>query len=145
MECCNGGRRAARHSIQFIAPSFPQLPRFHENQHSNTPPLQRPNTPPVATVHLIASLKSWIEGEAVRQLYATAKLEGVRLAGVVARRGKHAANLGCLSPELLHDVAIPRDTGGLIQPALSSNITTDGARWRATAASTWSKLPSNLE
>jgi len=31
-------------------------------------------------VRLIASAKSWIEGEAVRQLYATAKLEGMRLA-----------------------------------------------------------------
>ena len=31
-------------------------------------------------VRLIASAKSWIEGEAVRQLYAAAKLEGVRLA-----------------------------------------------------------------
>src|SRR3974390_2693069 len=32
------------------------------------------------TVRIFASSKSWIEGEAVRQLYATAKLEGVRLA-----------------------------------------------------------------
>jgi release factor H-coupled RctB family protein len=31
-------------------------------------------------VCLFASSKSWIEGEAVRQLYATAKLDGVRLA-----------------------------------------------------------------
>ena len=31
-------------------------------------------------VRLFASSKSWIEGEAVRQLYATAKLDGVRLA-----------------------------------------------------------------
>jgi release factor H-coupled RctB family protein len=31
-------------------------------------------------VRVIASAKSWIEGEAVRQLYATAKLEGVRQA-----------------------------------------------------------------
>ncbi len=31
-------------------------------------------------VRLISSPKSWIEGEAMRQLYATAKLEGVRLA-----------------------------------------------------------------
>ena len=31
-------------------------------------------------VRVIASPKSWIEGEAVRQLYATAKLEGTRLA-----------------------------------------------------------------
>jgi len=31
-------------------------------------------------VRLFASARSWIEGEAVRQLYATAKLDGVRLA-----------------------------------------------------------------
>lgn len=31
------------------------------------------------TVRLFASAQSWIEGEAVRQLYATAKLDGVRL------------------------------------------------------------------
>jgi release factor H-coupled RctB family protein len=33
-----------------------------------------------STVRLFASSKSWIEGEAVRQLYATARLDGVRLA-----------------------------------------------------------------
>ena len=32
------------------------------------------------TVRLIASAKSWIEGEAMRQLHATAKLPGMRLA-----------------------------------------------------------------
>src|SRR3569833_313661 len=31
-------------------------------------------------VRVLASAKSWIEGEAVRQLYATANLDGVRLA-----------------------------------------------------------------
>jgi release factor H-coupled RctB family protein len=41
-----------------------------------TPPFDTP----VPTVRVIASPKSWIEGEAVRQLYATADLEGVRLA-----------------------------------------------------------------
>ncbi|MEW6161260.1 MAG: RNA ligase RtcB family protein [Verrucomicrobiota bacterium] len=38
------------------------------------------NTAIESKVRLIASPKSWIEGEAVRQLYATAKLAGVRLA-----------------------------------------------------------------
>ena len=32
------------------------------------------------TVRLFAFAMSWIEGEALRQLYATSKLEGVRLA-----------------------------------------------------------------
>jgi release factor H-coupled RctB family protein len=38
------------------------------------------NTLTESKVRLIASPKSWIEGEALRQLYATAKLEGIRLA-----------------------------------------------------------------
>ena len=38
------------------------------------------NTLTETKVRLIASPKSWIEGEAVRQLYATAAFEGVRLA-----------------------------------------------------------------
>jgi release factor H-coupled RctB family protein len=32
------------------------------------------------TVRLFATAKSWIEGEALRQLYSTSKLEGMRLA-----------------------------------------------------------------
>ena len=43
-----------------------------------------PSTRPLDTaspaVRVIASPKSWIEGEAVRQLYATARLAGIRLA-----------------------------------------------------------------
>jgi release factor H-coupled RctB family protein len=46
---------------------------------TNTPLLQHP-TPPVPAVRLFASAKSWIEGEALRQLYATSKLEGMRRA-----------------------------------------------------------------
>ena len=38
------------------------------------------NTLAETKVRLIASPKSWIEGEAVRQLYATARFDGVRLA-----------------------------------------------------------------
>jgi release factor H-coupled RctB family protein len=38
------------------------------------------NTLTETLVRLFASAQSWIEGEAVRQLYATAKLDGVRLA-----------------------------------------------------------------
>jgi len=44
---------------------------------TETVPERHSNTAPV---RVIASPKSWIEGEAVRQLYATAKLEGMRLA-----------------------------------------------------------------
>jgi len=38
------------------------------------------NTLTETQVRLFASAQSWIEGEAVRQLYATAKLDGIRLA-----------------------------------------------------------------
>ena len=38
------------------------------------------NTLTQTPVRLVASAQSWIEGEAVRQLYAAAKLEGLRLA-----------------------------------------------------------------
>jgi release factor H-coupled RctB family protein len=45
----------------------------------NTPTFQNSNraAPPV---RLVASARNWIDGEAVRQLYAAANLEGVRLA-----------------------------------------------------------------
>ena len=38
------------------------------------------NTLTETNVRLFASAKSWVEGEALRQLYATSKLEGMRLA-----------------------------------------------------------------
>ncbi|MRR38753.1 RNA ligase RtcB family protein, partial [bacterium] len=38
------------------------------------------NTLTETNVRLFASAKSWIEGEALRQLYATSELEGMRLA-----------------------------------------------------------------
>src|SRR5579859_1106050 len=38
------------------------------------------NTLTVTNVRLFASAKSWIEGEALHQLYATSKLQGMRLA-----------------------------------------------------------------
>src|SRR5437870_3047839 len=45
----------------------------------NTPLLQHSTTPTPA-VRLFALAKSWIEGEALRQLYAVAKFDGMRLA-----------------------------------------------------------------
>jgi len=43
-------------------------------------PLLQPSNTAASAVRLFASARSWIQGEAVRQLYATAKLDGVRLA-----------------------------------------------------------------
>ena len=48
-------------------------------QHSTTAGLQH-STTPVPAVRLFASAKSWVEGEALRQLYAAAKFDGMRLA-----------------------------------------------------------------
>ncbi len=51
------------------------------NRRSTETPLRSlMNTLIESQVRLFASSKSWIEGEAVRQLYATAKLDGVRRA-----------------------------------------------------------------
>ena len=44
------------------------------------PEIHQSINPSVPAVRLFASAKSWIEGEALRQLYAAAKLDGVRLA-----------------------------------------------------------------
>ena len=44
------------------------------------PLIQKSINPAAPAVRLFASAKSWIEGEALRQLYATSKLEGMRLA-----------------------------------------------------------------
>src|SRR5262245_55059352 len=45
-----------------------------------TPTLKQGTTPIRTPVRLVASSKTWIEGEALRQLYATARLDRVRQA-----------------------------------------------------------------
>src|SRR3954463_1449921 len=47
---------------------------------TDNPFIQQFNNPSAVAVRLFASAQSWIEGEAVRQLYATAKLDGVQRA-----------------------------------------------------------------
>lgn len=67
------------------------------------------NTSTETKVRLLASAKSWIEGEAIRQLYATAKLPGVRLAvglpdlhpGKFAPVGAAFVTEGVLYPHLI--------------------------------------------
>src|SRR5258707_7149912 len=44
------------------------------------PQIHRSINPSAPIVRLFASSKSWIEGESLRQLYAAAKLDGMRLA-----------------------------------------------------------------
>ena len=62
-------------------PIYPKIQRpiYPIIMNTNTPST-RPFNSTSPAVRVIASPKSWIEGEAVRQLYATAKLAGVRFA-----------------------------------------------------------------
>jgi len=66
------------------------------------------NTPTETQVRLFASAQSWIEGEAVRQLYATAKLDGVR----------HAVGFPDLHPGRGTPVGAAFETEGVIYPHL---------------------------
>jgi release factor H-coupled RctB family protein len=66
------------------------------------------NTITETKMRLIASPKSWIEGEAVRQLYATAKLDGVR----------HAVGFPDLHPGKGTPVGAAFVTEGVIYPHL---------------------------
>ena len=66
------------------------------------------NTLTKTSVRLFASTQSWVEGEAVRQLYATAKLEGVR----------YAAGFPDLHPGKGSPVGAALVTTGVIYPHL---------------------------
>ncbi|MBI4326282.1 MAG: RNA ligase RtcB family protein [Chloroflexi bacterium] len=66
------------------------------------------NTLTETQVRLFASARSWIEGEAVRQLYATAKLDGVR----------HAVGFPDLHPGKGTPVGAAFATEGVIYPHL---------------------------
>ena len=66
------------------------------------------NTLTETQVRLFASSQSWIEGEAVRQLYATAKLDGVR----------HAVGFPDLHPGKGTPVGAAFVTDGVIYPHL---------------------------
>src|SRR5215468_5718635 len=77
-------------------------------QPSNLNPQLHMNTLSETNVRLFASAKSWIEGEALRQLYATSKLEGMRL----------AAGFPDLHPGKGSAVGAAFGTEGLIYPYL---------------------------
>lgn len=93
-------------------------------------------------VRLFASAQSWIEGEAVRQLYATAKLEGVRC----------AVGFPDLHPGKGTPVGAAFVTEGVIYPHLIGNdigcgmtlFNTDLVR-RDVKLDRWAKLQFNLE
>ena len=108
---------------------------------TNTPILQHSITPD-PTVRLFASAQSWIESEAVRQLYATAKLDGVR----------HAVGFPDLHPGKGSPVGAAFVTEGVIyQHLIGGDIgcgmalfKTDLVR-RDAKLDRWTKLRFNLE
>jgi release factor H-coupled RctB family protein len=95
-----------------------------------------------SNVRLFASAQSWIEGEAVRQLYATAKLDGVC----------HAVGFPDLHPGKGSPVGAAFVTEGVIYPHLIGGdigcgmglFMTDLVR-RDAKLDRWSKLQFNLE
>src|SRR5438552_6225943 len=94
------------------------------------------------TVRLFASAQSWIEGEAVHQLYATAKLDGVR----------HAVGFPDLHPGKGSPVGAAFVTEGMIYPHLIGGdigcgmglFKTDLVR-RDAKLDRWARLQFNLE
>jgi len=100
------------------------------------------NTLTETQVRLFASTHSWIEGEAVRQLYATAKLDGVR----------HAVGFPDLHPGKGSPVGAAFVTEGVIYPHLIGGdigcgmglFKTDLVR-RDAKLDRWAKLQFNLE
>jgi len=100
------------------------------------------NTLTETQVRLFASARSWIEGEAVRQLYATAKLDGVR----------HAVGFPDLHPGKGSPVGAAFVTEGVIYPHLIGSdigcgmalFRTDLVR-RDAKLDRWAKLEFNLE
>lgn len=100
------------------------------------------NTETETMVRLYASAQSWIEGEAVRQLYATAKLDGVR----------QAVGFPDLHPGKGSPVGAAFVTEGVIYPHLIGGdigcgmalFRTDLVR-RDAKLDRWAKLPFHLE
>ena len=100
------------------------------------------NTLTETNVRLFASAKSWIEGEALRQLYATSKLEGMRLA--VGFPDLHPGKGGAVGAAFV--------TEGLIYPYLIGGdigcgmalFKTDLVR-RDVKLDRWAQVPFDLE
>jgi len=100
------------------------------------------NTLTETQVRLFASARGWIEGEAVRQLYATAKLEGMRLAvGFPDLQPGKGSPVGAAF--VTEDVIYPHLIGGDIGCGMAL-FKTDLVR-RDAKLDRWAKLPFNLE
>ncbi len=100
------------------------------------------NTLTETQVRLFASAQSWIEGEAVRQLYATAKLDGVRFAvGFPDLHPGKGTPIGAAF--VTEGVIYPHLIGGDIGCGMAL-FKTDLVR-RDAKLDRWAKLPFNLE
>lgn len=95
-----------------------------------------------ACVRVVSTAKSWIESEAVRQLYATARLDGVRL----------AVGLPDLHPGKGHPVGAVFVSDGTIHPeVIGGDIGCGMSLWqteiptRKVKLDRWAKLPFDLE
>src|SRR5262249_8344050 len=102
------------------------------------------NTKPLSETHgrLSASAKSWIEGEALRQLYATSKLEGMRLA--VGFPDLHAGKGSPVGAAFVtEDLIYPCLIGGDIGCGMAL-FKTDLVR-RDVKLNRWAQVPFNLE
>src|SRR6476646_4521353 len=108
---------------------------------TNTPILHHSITP-VPPVRLFASSKSWIEGEALRQLYAASRLEGMRV----------TAGFPDLHPGKGSPVGAAFVTDGVIYPYLIGGdigcgmalFKTDLVR-RDAKLDRWAQIPFDLE
>ena len=100
------------------------------------------NTLTETQVRLFASARSWIEGEAVRQLYATAKLDGVRLAvGFPDMHPGKASPVGAAF--VTEGVIYPHLIGGDIGCGMALFMT--NLVGRDAKLDRWAKLQFNLE
>lgn len=100
------------------------------------------NTLTETQVRLFASALSWIEGEAVRQLYATAKLDGVRLAvGFPDLHGGKGTPVGAayVTDGVIHPCLIGDDIGCGMTLFKTNLVRRDVKLDR------WAQLPFNLE
>ena len=100
------------------------------------------NTTTETQVRLFASAKSWIEGEAVRQLYATAKLDGMQFAvGFPDLHPGKGMPVGAAF--VTEDMIYPHLIGGDIGCGMAL-FKTDLVR-RDVKLDRWSKIQFNLE
>jgi release factor H-coupled RctB family protein len=101
------------------------------------------NTIAETKVRLIASPSCWIEGEAVHQLYATARLEGVKLA--VGFPDLHAGKGTAVGAAFVtEDVIYPHIIGEDIGCGMTL-FKTDLSRRSAKRTGEWAELPFDIE